>query len=286
MVKVFHKTWLDLQDQFSVSAPASGAYPSYEACWSSSESASSRKLSTRGVREAMAAYSVSKTVAEADLDEEEQFPGFAQDCMVRMLAFADAITGVERAPDNLLRTLDAYASVTDSAPLLLQMFAGFRKDSISASIERTSRLLSDAVRAMMNDAKESIVAHVTASAGGQSECDVLETVRCAMDDITLLFHNYRSLNIFLQQNDDGGDGGCMFDFGGISTLSYLIMELISCLEDSIEEKSRSYSDRSSRQKKTLVARGKEICCSDILLEMSFTFLLITRFRNKDGQMFP
>ncbi|CAN6243471.1 unnamed protein product [Urochloa humidicola] len=64
-----------------------------------------------------------------------------------------------------------------------------------------------------------------------------------MDDITLLFHNYRSLNIFLQQDDDGG---CTFDFGGISTLSYLIVELISCLEDSIEEKSRNYSDRSLR----------------------------------------
>ncbi|CAN6271831.1 unnamed protein product [Urochloa humidicola] len=64
-----------------------------------------------------------------------------------------------------------------------------------------------------------------------------------MDDITLLFHNYLSLNIFLQQDDDGG---CTFDFGGISTLSYLIVELISCLEDSIEEKSRNYSDRSLR----------------------------------------
>lgn len=194
------------------------------------------------------AGSTERMAAAAD---HAQFTGFAEESILRMLAFVDAVTlsalnvnddHRHRTPELLPGMLQLYACVSEACDLLVS--SGMGKDEITKMqaldtinngiLMQSRRKLSDAIWVMMEKVRALFLMDACWQVSQEAAASgTHETTELTMNYITLLWRNHTMLDYF---------SVFVSDADSFSSVARLIAEMITCLECKLEETSLSIPD--------------------------------------------
>lgn len=205
----------------------------------------------------LAALNRIPAAAGAGGSDDSLFARFAEESILKMLEFVDAVAAIhsDRAPDERLPgMLQVFACVASDD--LLASFRGasesYRRthgeikntfEKMSCVYLRKRAELSEAVWSIMEEARASILEGDYAWESPQIEAGIHKATRLTMNHVKLLWRNDDALTVILQDHHFG-----MFvsESEGFSSVVNLILEMVSCIEQRLAETSRSFPDAGLR----------------------------------------
>lgn len=173
---------------------------------------------------------------------EECFVESTKRCVMSLLNFGDAVAIQKRSSEKLFRILDMYEALVEVKPKLDVLYAGDMGKNIIEDTKRIMECLADATRATLVEFGNRIQSD---NSKNTTHGDLHPLPQYVMNYIRMLGDYSTSFEPLLE-NDVDCSVNCIDSVENISKLGRRIHVLVSYLESSLEEMSKSYEDAALR----------------------------------------